>query len=139
MKKLVLCLIAFLSFQMAAFCQIDRIPEQERLIDTIIKDQDFISYITVFDQHTEQLMAKEFDLDALYPILSDIPHESPCDIPHDTLSGVRGGVAWVRNICQIDTHLKALNKKYDYSGLDDELTKRIEDTYRDQIRSSEKN
>mgnify|MGYP006267573065 CR=1 FL=1 len=133
-------LLGFLLVQVLAGCQsVDHLSE-ENLIDTIIKDKDFIGYMAVSDQHTKQLMAKEFDLDALYPILSDLPpRETPCETPEEALSEVKGGVLWIRNICQIDTHLQALNKKYNYSGLDDELTKRIESTYRDQIRPSKKN
>ena len=159
MKYKIKFILRLLFIPLIAGCQPEGYLDKQNLIDTIIKDQDFISYMTALDQNTKQTIAKEVDLEALGPILSDIPHESPCEIPEDALSGVRGGVAWIRIICQIDTHLQALHKKYDFGGLDDELRKNIRatyrdqiggldmdelgknilDTYRDQIRSSEKN
>lgn len=132
MKNEIKFILGFLLIQVIVGCQPEGRLDEQNLVDTITKDQDFISYMTVSDQHTKQLMAKEFDLDALYPILSDLPpRESPCETPEEALSEVKGGVLWIRNICQIDTHLQALNKKYNYSGLDDELRKRIRSTYRD--------
>lgn len=128
MKVMKLIFSFSLAILLISSCNIDENQTTEFSVEEIANSQEYLEYKQTTSKHQNLIASKYYDLDKVDGFLKVNAKKDFCKTPDSNFSEKMID-EWIRNTCLIQESIKALNKKFNYVNLGDDIIMDISKFY----------